>query len=58
MTRRDFMQQQWRELLPMIETGVIKPSIGATYPMDGFGQALVDMDNRLTLGKSIVRVRG
>ncbi|MEO5666374.1 MAG: NADPH:quinone oxidoreductase family protein [Nocardioides sp.] len=57
MTRQDFMQQQWRELLPMIEAGAIKPPIGATYDMDGFGPALIDMDHRLTLGKSVVRVR-
>lgn len=57
MTRQDFMQQQWRELLPMIETGVVKPPIGSTYDMDGFGQALVDMDERRTVGKSIVQIR-
>ena len=48
------MQQQWRELLPMIEAGVIKPPIGATYEMDGFGQALIDMDER----KDARQVRG
>jgi NADPH2:quinone reductase len=58
MTRADFMQQQWRELVPMIESGVVKPPIGATYDMDGFGQALIDMAGRRTLGKSVVRVRG
>lgn len=57
MTRADFMQQQWRELEPMIESGVVKPPIGATYDMDGFGQALLDMADRKTLGKSVVRVR-
>ena len=57
MTRQDFMQQQWRELLPMIESGVIKPPIGATYDLEGFGAALIDMDERRTLGKSVVRVR-
>ena len=57
MTRADFMQQQWRELVPMIESCVVKPPIGATYEMDGFGQALVDMAERKTLGKSVVRVR-
>jgi NADPH2:quinone reductase len=57
MTRQDFMQRQWRELLPMIETGVIKPPIGTTYDLEGFGQALVDMADRRTLGKSVVRVR-
>ncbi|PUA83012.1 NADPH:quinone oxidoreductase family protein [Nocardioides currus] len=57
MTRQDFMQQQWRELLPMIEAGVVRPPIGATYDMDGFGRALTDMDERRTLGKSVVRIR-
>ena len=57
MARPGFMQQQWQALVPMIEAGVVKPPIGATYDLDGFGQALVDMDERRTLGKSVVRVR-
>ncbi len=57
MARPDFMQQQWRELVPMIEAGVVRPPIGATYDLDGFGQALLDMAARRTLGKSVVRVR-
>ncbi len=36
--------------------GTIKPPIGATYALEDFGQALVDMDERRTLGKSVVRV--
>src|SRR4051794_10169143 len=57
MMRPGYMQQQWTELLPMMESGVIKPPIGATYDLDGFGQALIDMEQRKTLGKSVVRVR-
>ncbi|WP_395690422.1 NADPH:quinone oxidoreductase family protein [Nocardioides sp.] len=57
MFRPDYMQQQWAELLPMLESGVVKPPIGATYDLDGFAQALVDMDDRKALGKSVVRVR-
>lgn len=57
MGRPGFMQQQWRALAPMIEAGVVKPPIGATYDLDGFARALVDMDERRTLGKSVVRVR-
>ena len=41
----------------MIESGVVKPPIGATYDLAGFGAALVDMDERRTLGKSVVHVR-
>ncbi|MGB0100434.1 MAG: NADPH:quinone oxidoreductase family protein [Nocardioides sp.] len=57
MVRPGYMHQQWAELLPMLESGVIKPPIGATYALEDFGRALLDMDARTTLGKSVVRVR-
>ncbi|WP_460794281.1 NADPH:quinone oxidoreductase family protein [Nocardioides pacificus] len=57
MTRPGYMQEQWADLVPMMESGVIKPPIGASYALEDFGQALQDMDDRLTLGKSVVRVR-
>jgi NADPH:quinone reductase len=57
MVRPGFMHQQWEELLPMMESGVIDPPIGATYPIEQFGQALQDMEDRKTLGKSVVTLR-
>ncbi|GAA4369530.1 NADPH:quinone oxidoreductase family protein [Nocardioides caricicola] len=57
MLRPGYMQQQWAELVPMMASGVVKPPIGATYDLEGFAQALLDMDARRTLGKSVVRVR-
>ena len=57
MMRPGYMQQQWAELLPMMESGVIKPPVGTTYALEDFGQALIDMEQRKTLGKSVVRVR-
>ncbi|MBB3045480.1 NADPH:quinone oxidoreductase family protein [Nocardioides sp. LMS-CY] len=57
MARPGYLQQQWAELLPMMESGVIRPPIGATYELEEFGRALVDMEERRTLGKSVVRVR-
>jgi NADPH2:quinone reductase len=57
MTKPGYMQKQWHRLEPMFASGVVRPPIGATYDMAGFGQALVDMDERRTLGKSVVRVR-
>ena len=41
----------------MIESGAVAPPIGATYDLDGFGRALADLDERRTLGKSVVEVR-
>jgi NADPH2:quinone reductase len=57
MVRPGYMQQQWAELLPMLENGTVKPPIGATYDLAEFGAALADMQDRRTLGKSVVRVR-
>lgn len=57
MARPGYMHEQWAQLLPMLESGVIRPPIGATYPMEEFGQALIDMDERRTLGKGVVRIR-
>ncbi|MBZ5741236.1 NADPH:quinone oxidoreductase family protein [Nocardioides mangrovi] len=57
MFRPGYMQQQWAELLPMMESGIVRPPIGASYALEEFGQALIDMDDRKTLGKSVVRVR-
>jgi NADPH2:quinone reductase len=57
MMRPGYMQEQWRALEPMMASGVVKPPIGATYELEEFGQALTDMDERRTLGKSVVKVR-
>jgi len=57
MVRPGFMRKQWDELLPMMESRVIDPPIGKIYPMEEFGQALQDMAERRTLGKSVVTLR-
>ena len=57
MVRPGYMRQQWDELVPLMESGVIDPPIGATYALEEFGQALQDMADRKTLGKSVVTLR-
>ncbi len=57
MMRPGYMQWQWEQILPFMESGVISPPVGATYDLEEFGRALTDMEERRTLGKSVVRVR-
>lgn len=57
MMRPGYMGEQWSRLVPMLSSGAVKPPIGKLYELEDFGQALVDMDERRTLGKSVVRVR-
>ena len=54
MVRPGYMQEQWAAITPFLESGAIKPPIGRTYELEDVGQALLDMDQRRTLGKSVV----
>ena len=57
MVHPPYMRRQWSRLLPMIESGAVRPPIGTTYPLEEFGRALADMEDRRTLGKTVVTVR-
>jgi NADPH2:quinone reductase len=54
MGRPGYMTAQWERLVPMMEAGVIDPPIGHVYPLEQVADALVEMDERRTLGKSVV----
>jgi NADPH2:quinone reductase len=58
MVRPGYLAAQWEALRPMIASGVVDPPIGATYDLAEAAQALTDLDERRTLGKSILRIRG
>ncbi len=55
--RPTHVRAQWDALLPMMADGVVKPVIGMTYPLEDFARALIDMEQRRTVGKSVVMVR-
>lgn len=57
MVRPGFMHRQWAELVPMLSSGVVRPPIGATYPVEEFTRALEDMEARRATGKLVVRLR-
>jgi NADPH2:quinone reductase len=56
MVRPGFMREQWEALVPMMESGVVDPPIGRVYPFDEMADALEEMAERRTLGKSVVTV--
>jgi NADPH2:quinone reductase len=62
MVRPGFMAAQWRELEPMIAAGVIDPPLsedlgGPRHDLADAGRALQDMDERSTLGKTVLHLR-
>lgn len=55
--RMDYLQEQWSDLLPLLEVGKLDPIIGATYPLDRASDALISMDERTAAGKIVLEVR-
>jgi NADPH2:quinone reductase len=49
------MRSQWERLVPMMESGVIAPPVGTVYPVEQVSDALVEMEERRTLGKTVLR---
>ncbi len=54
MTRAGYMQRAVAADLPMLESGVVDPPIGRTYPVEEVADALAEMEDRKTLGKSVL----
>ena len=54
----EYLQEQWRDLLPLVETGRLSPLLGRTYPLEEAGQALAELDERRARGKVLLAVAG
>ncbi len=51
------VRQQWRELEPLLEAGVLAPPIGAVHPLAEAAEAIRELDERRAVGRVLVRVR-
>jgi NADPH2:quinone reductase len=49
--------RQWRELMPLLKSGVPNPVIGPQFSMDEIASAIRTIDERRATGKILVRVR-
>ena len=54
MARPGYMRSQWDALLPLMASGVIAPPIGDLRPVEEIAAALTEMDERRTLGKTVL----
>lgn len=45
---------QWNALLPHLESGALRPTIGATFPLEEAARALMQLDQRLSHGKTLL----
>ncbi len=52
-----YIQRQWAELAPLLESGELDPPIGHRLPLAEAGPALALMDERRAVGKVVLEVR-
>jgi NADPH2:quinone reductase len=52
-----YLQEQWADLLPLIEAGKLDPVLGASFPLEQASQALLELDERRAAGKVLLAVR-
>ena len=49
--------QQWRDLMPLMESGAIDPPIGPVFALDDAAAAIRELDERRAAGRVLVRMR-
>jgi NADPH:quinone reductase len=52
-----YLQEQWREVLPMLEAGRLDPPIGSVRPLEQAAEALREIEERRAQGKVLLAVR-
>jgi NADPH:quinone reductase len=57
MRRLEFLQEQWAELRPLVESGALNPPIGAVYPLERAGEAIAELEERRATGKVLLKIR-
>jgi NADPH2:quinone reductase len=53
----EYLQEQWADLLPLLEAGKLDPVLGAQFPLEDAAQALLELDERRAQGKVLLSVR-
>ncbi|GAA3382659.1 NADPH:quinone oxidoreductase family protein [Cryptosporangium minutisporangium] len=57
MPQPSYLQEQWAELLPLLEAGKLDPVLGRSFPLVGASDALLELDERRATGKVLLTVR-
>ncbi|WP_419993033.1 NADPH:quinone oxidoreductase family protein [Streptomyces boninensis] len=57
MPRPAYLQEQWEDLLPLLEAGRLDPLLGSVHPLDQAAEALKELEERRATGKVVLKVR-
>jgi NADPH2:quinone reductase len=57
MADPSYLQEQWADLYPLLESGALDPVVGSRHPLEDAAQALLELDERRAQGKVLLTVR-
>jgi NADPH2:quinone reductase len=52
-----YLQEQWADLVPLLQAGAIDPVLGNRYPLERAADALRELDERRAQGKVLLTLR-
>lgn len=55
--RPDYAREQWEEVRPMLESGQLKPIVGAAFPFERIADAVASLADRTAVGNVVVTIR-
>ena len=56
-TEPGYTGRQWRDLVPLMQSGAIDPPIGSVYALDQAAAAIREIDQRRAAGRVLIRTR-
>jgi NADPH2:quinone reductase len=56
-TEPGYVGQQWRDLVPLMQSGAIDPPLGSVFALEQAAAAIREMDERRAAGRVLLRVR-
>lgn len=56
LARPGYLQQQWSDLLPHLESGALDPPLGSSYPLDRAAEAVTGLAERRATGKIVLEM--
>jgi NADPH2:quinone reductase len=57
MKNPEYVQRQWRDLIPLVESGKLDPVISSVFSLEEAGAAIRTLDERRASGRVVVRIR-
>src|SRR3954447_11255989 len=57
MPNPGYLQEQWADLLPLLEAGKLEPVLGRSFPLESASDALLELDERRATGKVLLTLR-